>query len=188
MDSKFSFLDQDGLFGDGENSQEQQMAAAPNTSSTRGGGGARMPNHYGGTAQNAPPMRPTASNNNMIAQQPSGAVPTLEAVLSGPLDGIARALAYTEKRIAASEAKVLAALREARDQKPPTMNGWIVAIIVIVSILGIAVLIGYLRKRPSAAGGTALFLQGAGAAAPAAPSIVFPAAGLAPPATFITQQ
>ncbi len=217
MDSKFSFLDQDGLFGDGEISQDPQTDAGGgsgnNQQTLMRSGGARVTNHYGGTSQqHAPPMRPNDGGGMKMQQQQQqqqqqvgddAELPTslsLEAILSGPLDGIARALAYTEKRIAASEARVLAALRETtrREQRAPAINGWIIAVVSIICILCVAALFGCFRKPPPSAinttgGGTAtLFLQGGRTmAAPTASSIVFPTTtglGLAPPpTTFITQ-
>ena len=104
MDSKFSFLDQDDLFNDaappaagggGLTSKQQQQ----------GGGGA----FYGSPAAAAPPplVPPSSPQANGFADA---------------LDSIARALAYTEKRVASAEARLLAALQDENKSKRNTTN------------------------------------------------------------------
>lgn len=201
MDSKFSFLDQDGLFGDGstvqpdqqrgpsDSYQQQQRAGRGITSANThtygsiapSGGAANRTNTY--SSQQPHPTQQELNNNG------GGGPVTLEQVLSGPLDGIARALAYTEKRIASSEAKLLASLKDfyaaQQERMRPSPNGWMTAVAIVVIVVGLVALVACFRRRPSTLQPT-LYMQGpATMAAPAAPSVVFPGATLAPPATFM---
>jgi len=114
MDSKFSFLDQDDLFNDGggatgDVSRQSQQGRAPQMPAAAGGLAAGMAGP--GPQQGPPPPR----------QQQQQPPPPSDGFVEA-LDSIARALAYTEKRVASAEARLLAALqdRPALDKK----GGW----------------------------------------------------------------
>jgi hypothetical protein len=133
MDSKYSFLDQDGLFNDGGSPEALPRQAQPAQLPAAAGGmaaGMAEPQQRGPMAQQPPP------------QQPSDG-------FAEALDSIARALAYTEKRVASAEARLLAALqdnsRPSQEKKPGAWSGALAifgALILLFLLIGVAVACG----------------------------------------------
>lgn len=164
MDSKFSFLDQAGLFNGAGNEPETPQEAMM----LKRGSIQPQSKQYGASSQQPAP-------------QPSLIPPSPEAFLGTMLENIMKALAYTEKRIAVSEANILKMIEAQKKTPPSAINGWIIAIMIVAIILLIATTVGWCRRssRPDMFIGQPSSLQG-GAVMPSS-AVMFPV----PPATFM---
>ena len=118
------------------------------------------------------------------AQQQASELPE---VFAGSLDAVARALAYTEKRIASTEARLMSVLQEQAQRQPAPSKGgaWGICLGVILLFLAIAAVVGCVRRgsAPSSMGQQVapqmpMFVRAAGSTTP----MVF---SQAPPATFL---
>ncbi len=174
MDSKFSFLDQDGLF-DGHEAQATAQPAQPAQATAQPAqpqqpAQARAPQRYGAAPQPTVPR-----------QGPAEAAP--QASIAQALDGIAHALSYVEKRVASCEHRILAALEEERKRPPPSpgLGGWGIALAGVLGLVLIAALIGALR-RGAPAPTPPLYVRSGPFTAPA-PYAPLPPAG--PPQSFL---
>lgn len=163
MDNKFSFLDMDGLFND---------VGSPGDVSRQGvqGRGAQPTGGATVTMAGAPPLPPQPQ------EQPSQNAGFAEA-----LDSIARALAYTEKRVASSEARLLAAMRDAA---VPEKSQWSGSLGIFCGLVALFILIGLVwtvMKRSNGAQGHMPMMMTARGPTP----MVISQGPMAPPSTFL---
>ena len=191
MDSKYSFLDQDGLFNDGAAAPGDAVGPRP-----QGGQPPQMPAAAGGMAAGmAGPKPPVPMPPPMHQQQQQGPPPPPQGSSDGfaeALDSIARALAYTEKRVASAEARLLAALQDKPEKKPQGGGGWggLMAIfgglVLLFLLIGLAVACAK-RSPPSQMTGVAQQVPMIVRAAPGpTPLVLSQAAAAGPPATFLS--
>lgn len=163
MDNKYSFLDQDGLFSD-------STSASPGLMPVQPAGPVKAPVVSSMPSSASPPQQ---TNNSFVEV----------------LDSIARALAYTEKRVASAEARIMSALQDATfDKKTNRNNSWSImaifgGLVVLFLILGIVVACIKRAGNNSNIGVSTAQVPYIVRAAPGQTPLILPSG---PPATFLS--